>query len=92
MNETKTNGAGASVRPDFPSVQLPADLGNVQFTISTQRSRKDRYCKETVITLQGLVDELSAPEVKPETHAQYLAMNKDDQTNSRMWAAMCWAR
>ena len=91
MNETKTNGGvpgtpgtpSASIRPDFPSVQLPADLGNVQFTISTQRNRKDRFCKETVITLQGLVDELSQPVVKPETHAQYLAMNKDDQTNSK---------
>ena len=87
MNDNKNQGAGsttaASIRPDFPSVQLPANLGNVQFTISTQRTRKDKFCKETITTLQGLVDELSEPEVKPETHAQYLAMNKEDQTNSK---------
>lgn len=77
------NDKTQTVRPDFPSVQLPADLGNVQFTISTQRNRKDRFCKESVITLQGFVDELSRPEVKPETHAEYLAMNKEDQTNSK---------
>lgn len=85
MND-KTQGVAtpaSTVRPDFPSVQLPAELGNVQFTISTQRNRKDKFCKETIITLQGFVDELSKPEVKPEKHAEYLAMNRDDQTNSK---------
>lgn len=68
---------------DFASRQLPPELGNMQFAISSQSSRKDKYCKAVTITLQGLVDELSQPKVKPETHAQYLAMNREDQTNSK---------
>ena len=90
MNEMNTaaatnaeQGMDAMIPPDFPTVELPPELGNVQFTISTQRNRKDRYCRETTISLQGFVDELSKPVIKPETHAQYLAMNKEDQTNSK---------
>lgn len=71
------------IPPDYSSKRLPPDLGNVQFNISTQSSRKDRYCKAVTITLQDFADELSKPKVKAETHAQYLSMNREDQTNSK---------
>ena len=76
-------GVVTEIPPDYASKRLPPDLGNVQFKISTQSSRKDRYCKSVTMTLQDLADELSKPRVKPETHAEYLAMNREDQTNSK---------
>ena len=81
--EVVTAAEATPVPPDYTSKRLPPELGNVQFNISTQSSRKDRYCKAVTMTLQDLADELSKPRVKPETHAEYLAMNREDQTNSK---------
>lgn len=83
-DSNRSNQSATTITPNmFQNYRLPPELGNVKFNISTQGSRKDRYCKAVTITLQDFADELAKPRVKPETHAQYLAMNREDQTNSK---------
>lgn len=85
-NQSVSTNAAANTSnraSNISNYRLHPELGNVQFNISTQGSRKDRYCKAVTITLQDFADDLAKPRVKPETHAQYLAMNREDQTNSK---------
>lgn len=76
-------GGGGKPTVEGDTNRLPFMLANLQFTISTQRTKDDLYLKPATITLQGFVDELSRPEVKSETQAQFLSMKKDDQVRSK---------
>lgn len=68
---------------EFPTKQLPKSLAGKSFEISIQKSRKDTYCSKMAVTAQDLVDMLSKPVIRPETHAQFMKMRREQQTDSK---------